>query len=186
MLQILFQIGEFTKFCMKRLADMTGMGRHLRLIQSSGELGSPYRTILTGNISAHRHVPKHIAKPPYVGQSWLNLIKHGFRNRQAEVKTAIQINKMRDSCSLARDILNMAGELVKPGITTNELDAAVHEACIRRGAYPSPLLYKNFPKSVCTSVNNVACHGIPDDLPLQRGDIINIDVTVRSTNHHEQ
>ena len=86
---------------------------------------------------------------------------------------------MRDACRLAREVLNHAAESVQPGVTTDVIDRAVHDRCMVRGAYPSPLLYKGFPKSVCTSVNNVACHGIPDDRPLQDGDIINIDVTVR-------
>ena len=86
---------------------------------------------------------------------------------------------MRDACRLAREVLNHAAESVQPGVTTDVIDRAVHDRCTVRGAYPSPLLYKGFPKSVCTSVNNVACHGIPDDRPLQDGDIINIDVTVR-------
>ena len=63
-------------------------------------------------------------------------------------------------------------------MTTEELDVIVHEECINNKCYPSPLLYKGFPKSVCTSVNNVACHGIPDSRPLEDGDIINVDVTV--------
>ena len=63
-------------------------------------------------------------------------------------------------------------------MTTEELDVIVHEECINNKCYPSPLLYRGFPKSVCTSVNNVACHGIPDSRPLEDGDIINVDVTV--------
>lgn len=63
-------------------------------------------------------------------------------------------------------------------MTTEEIDRAVHERCIDMGVYPSPLGYRGFPKSVCTSVNNVVCHGIPDDRSLQDGDIVNIDVTV--------
>ena len=66
----------------------------------------------------------------------------------------------------------------QPGITTEEIDHLVHHLTVSHGAYPSPLNYRGFPKSVCTSVNNVACHGIPDDRPLQDGDIINIDITV--------
>jgi methionyl aminopeptidase len=80
---------------------------------------------------------------------------------------------------IAREILNLVGERVSSGVTTDDLDVIVHDACIVRGAYPSPLNYRGFPKSVCTSVNNVACHGIPDDRPLCDGDIVNIDVTVR-------
>src|SRR5690606_4874670 len=71
-----------------------------------------------------------------------------------------------------------AGKLVRPGITTDEIDAAVHEMTIAAGAYPSPLNYHGYPKSVCTSVNEVICHGIPDDRALQDGDIVNLDVTV--------
>jgi len=66
-------------------------------------------------------------------------------------------------------------------VTTEELDRIAHEETTKAGAYPSPLNYLKFPKSICTSVNNVACHGIPDDRPLGNGDIINIDVTVRFT-----
>lgn len=64
------------------------------------------------------------------------------------------------------------------GVTTDHLDKIVHNLCIQSNVYPSPLEYHGFPKSVCTSVNNVACHGIPDDRPLCDGDIINVDVTV--------
>lgn len=64
------------------------------------------------------------------------------------------------------------------GLTTDEIDVLVHNLAVDNNAYPSPLNYRGFPKSVCTSVNNVACHGIPDDRPLQDGDIVNVDVTV--------
>ncbi|NCX31707.1 MAG: type I pantothenate kinase [Actinobacteria bacterium] len=73
--------------------------------------------------------------------------------------------------------MRLAGELVKPGVTTDEIDEHVHRMCIERGAYPSPLNYQKFPKSVCTSVNEVICHGIPDSRELQDGDIVNLDVT---------
>ena len=75
-------------------------------------------------------------------------------------------------------MLRLAGEMVAPGVTTDEIDVYVHELCIERGAYPSPLNYNDFPKSVCTSVNEVICHGIPDTRALQDGDIVNLDVTV--------
>lgn len=68
--------------------------------------------------------------------------------------------------------------LIQVGVTTDELDRVGHEAALERNCYPSPLNYQGFPKSICTSVNNVACHGIPDDRPLQGGDIISVDVTV--------
>ena len=81
-------------------------------------------------------------------------------------------------CRLAREVLNKAGEAIQCGMTTDEIDIIAHNACIAAGAYPSPLLYRGFPKSVCTSPNNVACHGIPDSRPLCNGDIVNVDVTV--------
>ena len=79
---------------------------------------------------------------------------------------------------MARDVLDEVLAAVKPGVTTEELDRVCHEATIARGAYPSPLNYGAFPKSLCTSVNEVICHGIPDDRPLEDGDIVNCDVTV--------
>lgn len=72
----------------------------------------------------------------------------------------------------------------QPGITTDEIDRLVFEKIVSVGAYPSPLGYMNFPKSVCTSVNNIVCHGIPDDTPLRSGDIINVDVTVYRNGFH--
>ncbi|KAI4490915.1 hypothetical protein M0802_010589 [Mischocyttarus mexicanus] len=73
---------------------------------------------------------------------------------------------------------------LQPGVTTDQLDEAIHDMIINNGAYPSPLNYKGFPKSICTSVNNVACHGIPDNRPLKHGDIINVDVTVYLNGYH--
>jgi methionyl aminopeptidase len=78
---------------------------------------------------------------------------------------------------MAAEILRLAGEVVRPGITTDEIDVFVHDATIERGAYPSPLNYHGYPKSVCTSVNEIICHGIPDSRELQDGDIVNLDVT---------
>ena len=85
---------------------------------------------------------------------------------------ALELNK------LAREVLDHTASFIRPGRTTDELDAICHQACIDRNAYPSPLNYRNFPKSVCTSVNEVICHGIPDLRPLQEGDIVNLDVTL--------
>ncbi|KAF6987857.1 hypothetical protein CFC21_005462 [Triticum aestivum] len=85
---------------------------------------------------------------------------------------------MRAACKLASRVLNFAGTLVKPSITTNEIDMAGHHMIVEAGAYPSPLGYGGFPKSICTSVNECACHGLPDSTQLQNGDIITIDVNV--------
>jgi methionyl aminopeptidase len=91
---------------------------------------------------------------------------------------------MRAAGKLAAEVLNHAGSLVRPGVTTEEIDAAVHAMIVAAGAYPSPLNYGGFPKSVCTSLNECICHGIPDSTVLQDGDIVNIDVTVFLDGHH--
>ena len=133
-----------------------------------------YSIVKPGRISPQRKVPLHIKKPPYAG--WLRQTPK--KPQDVEIKTDAQILAMRDVCAIARDILNLAGEKVKAGLTTDAIDEFVHSLCIAKGVYPSPLRYCGFPKSVCTSVNNVACHGIPDDRALEDGDIINIDITV--------
>jgi methionyl aminopeptidase len=91
---------------------------------------------------------------------------------------------MRAAGKLAAQVLEHACSLAKPGVTTDAIDRAVHEMVVAAGAYPSPLNYGRFPKSVCTSVNEVVCHGIPDDRQLQEGDIVNIDVTVYLDGYH--
>lgn len=101
-----------------------------------------------------------------------------------EVKTAEEIVKMRAAGKVAREVLDIAGQAVRPGITTDEIDALVHQETIKRGAYPSPLNYHGFPKSCCTSVNEVICHGIPDDRPLKEGDLVNLDITCYLDGYH--
>ena len=94
-----------------------------------------------------------------------------------EIKTPREIEAMREVCKLAADTLIKVGEIIAAGVSTEEINAFVHSDTLEKGAIPAPLDYKGFPKSVCTSVNNVICHGIPGDQVLQDGDIINIDVT---------
>jgi len=94
------------------------------------------------------------------------------------------VERMRASGGLAADVLEMACAMAAPGVTTESIDAAVHEMVVGAGAYPSPLNYGRFPKSVCTSVNECICHGIPDSRELRGGDILNIDVTVFLDGHH--
>lgn len=91
---------------------------------------------------------------------------------------------MRASGRLAARVLDYAGSLVRAGVTTDEIDRAVHKMIVEHNAYPSPLNYGKFPKSCCTSVNECVCHGIPDDRPLQDGDILNIDITVFLDGYH--
>ena len=88
-----------------------------------------------------------------------------------------ELKQMRASCRLAADTLTMIGEHIRPGITTDEINTIVHDYIVSHGAYPSPLNYRGFPKSVCTSINECVCHGIPDGTVLKDGDIINVDVT---------
>jgi len=101
------------------------------------------------------------------------------------IKTPEQIAKMRIAGSLAADVLDMIGPFVKEGITTNELDKICHDFIVNdQDAIPAPLNYHGFPKSICTSINHVICHGIPADKKLKKGDIINIDITVIKDGYH--
>lgn len=93
------------------------------------------------------------------------------------------IDKMRAACRLAAETLRQAGHLVAPGTTTNDIDTFVHNFTVERGGYPAPLNYRGFPRSVCTSVNDVVCHGIPGPYVLKDGDIVNIDVTTVLADH---
>jgi methionyl aminopeptidase len=101
------------------------------------------------------------------------------------IKTAEQQEKMRVAGRLAADVLDMIGDYVKPGVTTDELNRICHDFITKeQDATPAPLNYRGFPKSICTSVNNVVCHGIPGDKKLKSGDAINIDVTVIKDGFH--
>ncbi|HLT31736.1 MAG TPA: type I methionyl aminopeptidase [Myxococcaceae bacterium] len=127
--------------------------------------------IRPGRLSPTRHVPDGIPLPEYA------LTGRPSGRDEPLVKTPELIEKMRRACRLAAQVLEETGKHVRPGITTDELDAIAHKLTIEAGAYPSPLNYSGFPKSICTSVNEVICHGIPDDRPLQDGDIVNLDIT---------
>jgi methionyl aminopeptidase len=94
-----------------------------------------------------------------------------------EIKSPKEIELMRAVCRLAAETLLFVGDKIRSGMTTLEIDRLVHEHTLGQGARPAPLNYKGFPKSVCTSVNDVVCHGIPDGTVLQNGDIVNVDVT---------
>lgn len=104
--------------------------------------------------------------------------KPGTSPTVPKLYTADEIPKLRKAAKLARKMLEFANSLVKPGITTNEIDILTHNEIVRNGAYPTPLNYYGFPKSICTSVNEVICHGIPDSTELKLGDKISIDVSL--------
>ncbi|KAJ4960276.1 hypothetical protein NE237_020186 [Protea cynaroides] len=132
-----------------------------------------------GKVSARLPVPDHIPKPPYLSSNLLPEL-----SSEPQIHDSEGIARMKAACELAARVLDYAGTLVRPSVTTNEIDKAVHKMIIDAGAYPSPLGYGGFPKSVCTSVNECMCHGIPDSRQLQNGDIINIDVTVFLNGYH--
>ncbi|MHB1801727.1 MAG: type I methionyl aminopeptidase [Actinomycetes bacterium] len=129
------------------------------------------RTLVPGRVTPGRPVPAHIKRPEYVGR------EHPTPFAGPEVKDAATIAAMRTAGRVAATALAEAGRAVAPGITTEKLDRIGHEAMVRMAAYPSTLGYRGFPKSLCTSVNEVICHGIPDSTVLADGDIVNIDVT---------
>ena len=122
-------------------------------------------------ISPRRRVPDSIARPEYVDRP----APAPFTG--SEVKNAETIEKIRAASRLAAQARELVGTHVAPGVTTDELDRVGHEFLCDHGAYPSTLGYKGFPKSLCSSVNEVVCHGIPDARVIEDGDIVNIDIT---------
>ena len=131
-----------------------------------------------GIVSAPLAVPEAIIRPEYVGK------RAPAKFLGSDVKTAEQIAKIRASGRIAAQAIELVGSHAKPGVTTDELDRIGHEFLIANGAYPSTLGYRGFPKSLCSSVNEVICHGIPDDTVLQEGDIVNIDITAFKDGFH--
>jgi len=112
-----------------------------------------------------------------LSQSWLPTQGKNRGAFMVRIKTADEIEAMKPACRLAADTLVMIEEFIRPGISTDEINDLVHDYTIRNGGIPAPLNYRGFPKSVCTSVNHVVCHGIPGDKKLFSGDIVNVDVT---------
>lgn len=129
------------------------------------------RTLSPGRISPTRPVPQYIARPEYVGRPAPSPYSG------SDVQSPETLEAMRVAGRLAADALKEVGRHVSPGVTTDELDRIGHEYLCDHGAYPSTLGYRNFPKSLCTSLNEVICHGIPDSTVIQGGDICNIDIT---------
>ncbi|CCE88862.1 Piso0_001651 [Millerozyma farinosa CBS 7064] len=135
-------------------------------------------------LTPRRPIPKHIKVPDYAQDGRPISELKNDRIGKIPTLTPKEIEKIRKVGKISREILDIAASHVKPGITTDELDAIVHKECMKRNAYPSPLNYYNFPKSCCTSVNEVVCHGIPDQRKLEDGDIVNIDVTIYYLGFH--
>jgi methionyl aminopeptidase len=131
-----------------------------------------------GVISKQLSVPATIARPEYVGKpapaEWTG----------GHIKTPEQIELIRAAGKIAANAIALVGQNAKPGISTDELDVIAHEYIVSQGAYPSTLGYRGFPKSCCTSINEVICHGIPDNTILQEGDILNVDITAYKDGFH--
>ena len=127
--------------------------------------------LVPGAIAPVRSVPSSIKRPEYVGKP--SPAKHIGGDRY-DLDT---IARIRKASRLAAQALQVVLDAAKPGITTDELDRIGHEFLVANGAYPSTLGYRGFPKSLCTSLNEVICHGIPDDTVLEEGDLLNVDIT---------
>ena len=129
------------------------------------------KPLLPGVLSPERQVPTSIARPPYVGKSAPDKFSG------SHIVDSETIEKMRIAGRLAALAMAEVAKAIEPGITTDALDKIGHEFLLDHGAYPSTLGYRGYPKSLCTSLNEVICHGIPDSTRLEDGDIINIDIT---------
>ena len=128
-------------------------------------------SLIPGKISALRALPSTIVRPEYVG-------KPGPASHVGGDKyDAETIERIRVASKLAAQALDLVLSAVKPGVTTDQLDQIGHDFLIANGAYPSTLGYRGFPKSLCSSLNEVICHGIPDDTVITEGDLVNIDIT---------
>lgn len=127
--------------------------------------------LIPGRVAPIRSVPKHIVRPEYVGKP----APAPFSG--SDVYAAEAIERIRFAGTIAARAIRAVGDAIAAGVTTDELDGIGHDFLIAHDAYPSTLGYRGFPKSICTSINEVICHGIPDDTVLDDGDIINIDIT---------
>jgi methionyl aminopeptidase len=129
-------------------------------------------TVRPGRVTPMRPVPSSIARPDYAASGVPK------RRKEARVKSPEVIERLRRTGRSAAEVLYKTAASAAPGVTTDELDVIAHDLIVAAGAYPSPLNYNGFPKAICTSVNEVICHGIPDSRRLNDGDIVNLDVTI--------
>ena len=134
--------------------------------------------LIAGRITPSRFVPHTIRRPEYVGKA----APSPFTG--SDVYQAEAVGRIRESGRIAANAIALVGASIRPGITTDELDVIGHDYLVANGAYPSTLGYRGFPKSLCSSVNEVICHGIPDDTVLEDGDIVNIDITAYKNGVH--
>jgi len=134
--------------------------------------------LIPGVISPWREVPSSVARPEYVGKK---TPREGF---SGDLYSPEEIEGIRRAGRIAAGAIAEVEKVVAPGMTTDDIDRMVHEYLLDHGAYPSTLGYRGFPKSCCTSLNEVICHGIPDDTVLEEGDIVNLDVTAYLDGFH--
>lgn len=139
---------------------------------------APLGTLVPGRVSPVRTVPASIPRPEYVGRAEPDEGRGGDHHSPEEVE------RIRAAGRIAADALEAVGRIIRPGITTDEIDAVAHDYMVSRDAYPSTLDYRGFMKSSCTSVNECICHGIPDSTVLQDGDIVNVDITAYKDGVH--
>ena len=139
----------------------------------------PVGPVTKGVVSPMLSIPPNIVPTEYHVTGRPTSSSHILAQYQPD-----EIPRVRRAARLARKMLEFSLSLAKPGVSTDEIDRLAHEEIIRHGAYPTPLNYHGFPKSICTSVNEVACHGIPDSRELQDGDIVSIDVSLFIDGYH--
>ncbi|KAJ0404510.1 hypothetical protein ATCC90586_007767 [Pythium insidiosum] len=151
----------------------------MRRVWSRSVSSHARRPVLAGELSPRRAVPSHIALPPYAANGQMSNLRPFI-----PILNKPQQERLRRACQLAKEVLQFAKQHVVVGQTTDEIDRLVHEEVIRHGAYPSPLNYGGFPKSLCSSVNEIVVHGIPDSRTLEDGDIVNIDISVYLDGFH--
>lgn len=132
---------------------------------------APLGNLQPGNVSPIRPVPAHIERPEYLFHDGPEVVT------TSDVKSPEIVEKIRAAGTIAADAMYLAGAAIAPGVTTDEIDKIAHDYMVSKGAYPSTLEYMGYPKSICSSINEVICHGIPDDRSLEEGDIVNLDVT---------
>mmetsp|Transcript_3508 Transcript_3508/g.10796 ORF Transcript_3508/g.10796 Transcript_3508/m.10796 type:complete len:330 (+) Transcript_3508:231-1220(+) len=138
------------------------------------------------HVTKQMKVPDNIPKPEYheTGDPVSERAIKANRTSTIPINTPEDMDKMREVCAIGREVLDITSRFLKAGVTADELDRVCFMACMERGGYPSPLNYNKFPKSLCVSVNEVICHGIPDCRPVQEGDIVNLDVSCYVNGYH--
>lgn len=134
--------------------------------------------LIPGALAPRRDVPASVTRPPYVG------LQAPPPYTGDNTYSDDEIARIREAGRIAARALDAVGEAIRPGITTDEIDRIAHDFVIAHGAYPSTLDYRGYPKSCCTSVNEVVCHGIPDTTVLREGDIVNVDITAYLDGFH--